>query len=71
MIGGVRYMVELPELLTAAEVARVLRLHPKTPYQWAREGRIPFVRLGPGAIRFLPQDVERLIADRLVPARSA
>jgi excisionase family DNA binding protein len=33
-------------LLTAAEAAAELRLHPVTILRWAREGRIPHRRLG-------------------------
>jgi len=33
-------------LLTAVEAARILRLHHVTVLRWAREGRIPHLRLG-------------------------
>ena len=42
----------MSELLTAAEVAERLRVKPSTVSGWAREGRIPSVRLGPKTIRF-------------------
>jgi excisionase family DNA binding protein len=34
------------QLLTAAEAAAQLRLHPVTVLEWARQGRIPHRRLG-------------------------
>lgn len=53
------------ELLTADEVAHLLKIHRKTPYAWAREGRLPVVRLGPGSVRFRREDVEAFVADNL------
>ena len=58
------------QLLTAEEVGHILRIHPKTVYAWARSGILPAARLGPATVRFRPEDVDRLVADRLteVPA---
>ena len=59
---------ELDSLLTAADVARRLKLRTSTVYEAAASGRIPCVRLWEGhrraLIRFRPDDIERLIADR-------
>jgi excisionase family DNA binding protein len=63
-------MVAVQELLRAREVASILRVHAKTSYQLAREGRLPVVRLGPRAVRFRREDVERLVAESLVGGRS-
>lgn len=63
-------MDRLPDLLTAPDVASILRVDPKTIYLWASEDppRLPAVRFGPRCVRFRPEDVERLIADRLAKA---
>ena len=59
-------------LLTAEQVATRLRIKPATVYQAASEGRLPHVRLWKGTrralIRFKPEDINRLIDDRTVPA---
>jgi len=39
-------------LLSKAELARVLRVSPRTLEGWAREGRIPVLRLGVRCIRY-------------------
>ena len=58
-------------LLTAEDVARLLRLKPATVYEAAASGRIPCVKLWKGRrkalIRFRSEDIERLIRDRAVP----
>lgn len=60
------------QLHTATEVADILKVHPKTVYAWAARGEIPVVRLGLGrTVRFRAEDVEQLVADRLVPAGGA
>ena len=48
----------MSELLTAAEMAERLRIKPTTLREWAREGRIPSVRITPKVIRF---DAEAVI----------
>ena len=57
-------------LLTAEEVARILRLKPATIYEAAARGRIPSVRLWKGRrktlIRFRREDIEQLIDARTV-----
>jgi excisionase family DNA binding protein len=56
-------VTELPKLLTAREVAAVLRVTPERVQQLAREGRIPAIRIGErGGYRFRIEDVERTIA---------
>ena len=59
------------QLLTATDVGRILQVHPKTIFLWASQGTLPAVRLGRRAVRFRREDVERLVADRLVPAGGA
>ena len=52
-------------LLTASEVARVLKVKTVTVHAAAHDGRIPCVRLWQGRrrslIRFRPQDIQKLI----------
>lgn len=44
----------MSELLTATELAERLKVRPETVKVWAREGRIPAVRLSPKVLRFDP-----------------
>ena len=59
-----------PDLLTAEEVARRLRVRPATVYAAAADGRLPAVRFWRGRrkslVRFLAKDVEQWIHDRRV-----
>lgn len=50
-------------LLTAQQVAEILRLAPKTVIVMAREARIPSVRFG-RIVRFDPQDIRRWIENK-------
>jgi excisionase family DNA binding protein len=44
-------------LLTVAELAKRLRLRPRTVQGWARQGRIPSVKLSSKVVRFDWHDV--------------
>jgi len=61
---------ELEPLLTAEEVAPILRVRPATVYEAAANGRIPCVRLWEGRkrglVRFRRSDIENLIRQRSV-----
>ncbi len=46
----------IPSLLKAEEVAQILKVKPQTIYIWAREGKIPSIRLG-RLTRFRESDV--------------
>lgn len=50
-------------LLTAEEVAELLRLPASTVYDLARTGRLPHLRIG-GALRFSQNDLEAHLAER-------
>jgi excisionase family DNA binding protein len=52
------------ELLTVAELAKRLRLRPRTVQSWARAGRIPSVRLTAKVIRFDWGDVLTALRQR-------
>lgn len=49
----------MEHLLTAAELARHLKLSPDTIKAWAREGIIPAIRITPKVIRY---DLEKVNA---------
>jgi len=49
-------MVSRKDMMTAAEIAYLLRMHIKTVYRLARNGRLPARRIG-GSWRFLRPDV--------------
>lgn len=51
-------------LLTAADVAARLQVHPETVLRLARRGVIPRVQIGRKIVRFRPQDVDA-IADKI------
>jgi excisionase family DNA binding protein len=55
----------LDELLTAAEVASILRLKVSTVEDYARRGVLPSVKVGRHR-RFIRSELERAIADRHV-----
>lgn len=59
------HMRQVPERLTATEMARRLGVHPETIRRWAREGRIAYLRSPSGRISF-PADQEIL---QQVPAQ--
>lgn len=64
MVNGV---VELEELVDAAEAARYLGLARKTVYTWAEQGRLPAYRIG-RALRFRVSELKDYIAaSRLQP----
>jgi excisionase family DNA binding protein len=50
-------------LWTIAEVARYLRVHPKTVYKWVRDEGLPSIRIR-SAVRFHRSDVLRWLAAR-------
>lgn len=51
-------------VVRAEDIARRWDLHPNTVRRWAKEGRIPSIRLGGGprpTVRFDPTEVERAL----------
>jgi excisionase family DNA binding protein len=60
-------------LMTASEVAGLLRLKPSTVYDAALRGRIPCIRLWEGrrraVVRFHRKDIERFLGTRRRAAR--
>jgi len=49
-----------PKLLTTAQAAARLGVHPDTLRGWADKGLVPVVRLPSGYRRFRPQDIARV-----------
>ena len=54
-------VMELPKLLTAAEVAEILGKHPRTVLVLVDRGELAAVRLGHRTVRFHPADVEAYV----------
>jgi excisionase family DNA binding protein len=52
---------EIPELLTADQVSKLLGWHPRTVLNAASRGELRCIRLGPRTIRFHPDDVKRYL----------
>ncbi|WP_047495839.1 helix-turn-helix domain-containing protein [Terriglobus sp. TAA 43] len=50
--------------LTAEQLAAVLQLNPETIRRWARESKIPCVRLSPRKIVFLPSKIRAWLEAR-------
>jgi excisionase family DNA binding protein len=50
------------KLLTPGEVARLLRVDPKTVTRWANQGRITRVRTPGGHNRFRESEIRELLA---------
>jgi len=61
--------VERKELLTIEDVARITGLSAGSLYHFVSQRRIPFIRLSARCIRFRREDIEKWIADKLVPPR--
>jgi len=59
-----------PRLLTAEDVADLLRVSLDTIYDYARDGVLPSVRFG-RSVRFKAGDVEAFIADASERPRNA
>jgi len=53
-----------PPLLTRAEAAQVLGVHPSTVTRWAAAGLLPCVRTPSGERRYRSRDVEELLNQR-------
>ena len=52
------------QLLTANELANLLRLRPDTIRLWTRESIIPAIRITGKVIRYDPVEVERTLRER-------
>jgi excisionase family DNA binding protein len=52
------------QLLTVPQVAKRAHVGETAVRQWAKDGTLPAVRLGPRTIRFRPADVAELLAPK-------
>ena len=50
------------KIITITELSELLKVKPKTLYQWAELRQIPFLKLN-GALRFDFDDIQRWISD--------
>jgi excisionase family DNA binding protein len=57
------------ELLDARQAADLLTIKPSTLLSWAREGRIPVVRLGPRHLRWTRPLLRKIRDGALVDSR--
>lgn len=64
-------MSQLPELMTAREVAEALRVDITTVHRWTRDKKIGSVRLGPRIVRIPRADVERLLSEFIAAPAAA
>jgi excisionase family DNA binding protein len=56
-------MSAMPELLTASEVADLLRVSPSTVRRLARRGDLPVIRVG-SQLRFHTAEIDRRVSAR-------
>ncbi len=57
-------MAQFPDLMTVREVARALRVDDETVHRWAREGKLPAIRL-PGRVkRFRRAEIAALLGEQ-------
>lgn len=55
------------ELLTPADVMKILRISQPTLYLWLRQGKLKAIRIGGGQLRFLEEEIMKVIGKELVP----
>jgi excisionase family DNA binding protein len=58
-------------LLTAREVAVLLRVSPETVLRWTRAGQVPAIRLPGGALRYRQDELKAWLEARATPGRGA
>lgn len=56
------------QLIRPAEAAAILAVAPATIYRWLKSGRLPAVRLGPGAVRIDCQALNNFVLARTTSA---
>lgn len=60
---------EQPQLITADSLASLLSVSVRTIRAWQKEGRIPFIKLSRGTVRFSVPSVMEALEQRTVAAR--
>ncbi len=53
-----------PEIVTTAEAAKRLRVHPATVRRWIEKGDIPAIRFGRGRYRIRTADLDSVLAGK-------
>ena len=61
--------VEAPDLLTPAEVAKILRVDPKTVRIWADQGKLVSIRTPGNHRRFSRQQIDQMLDGIVRPGR--
>jgi len=59
---------QIEVLLTAAQLAPLIHLHPVTLLKWAKEGKIPCRRISPRKVLFLPNEINRWLTSDSNPS---
>jgi excisionase family DNA binding protein len=62
-------MIDLPQLMTRADVATALQLGERAVDKLRLSGQLPALRLGGRRVRFLKKDVEALLQPHSAPRR--
>ncbi|EIP99502.1 hypothetical protein OpiT1DRAFT_04020 [Opitutaceae bacterium TAV1] len=59
------------QFLSRADVAKRLGVHPETIRRWQRQGRLRAYAFSKTAVRYLEEDVQRILREALLPVPSA
>lgn len=57
------------QLLNEKALASVLAVSPRTLRTWRKEGRLPYIRVSPGVVRYELSEVRAALNERKVNAR--
>ena len=64
------FIGQLRNLLTAIQLGEYLSISPKTIFQWAKQSRLPVIRMG-SALRFDPRAIAIWLRERSATTRAA
>ena len=62
--GENKAMSENNELLTAEDVARIMKVHIRTVRQWVNDGKLDVIRIGAHDYRIMRADLDKFIEER-------
>jgi excisionase family DNA binding protein len=60
---------EIESLWTVSDLCMRLKIARSTAYQWVHEGRLPFVKLAGGVVRFRPSAIQAWVEQQSKPGR--
>ncbi|MGB8346774.1 MAG: helix-turn-helix domain-containing protein [Ktedonobacteraceae bacterium] len=63
-MGENKAMSENDELLTAEDVARIMKVHIRTVRQWVNDGKLDVIRIGAHDYRIMRADLDKFIEER-------